>query len=447
MDSILSGEEPESGKRRSGFSLVGDGVRPLENELAACRRPSSQYLQRITAKDLRVFSLPVPCRYNGIIQSFDGQHQGGQVDNIVDDLVRAARRCERGATPFDKGPVHEMIGRLMEACQKVERAWSGSFIGYQAFVYTEGLRPMRPGEYFSIEWGPEDCRGSWGEYDFETVREEIERRADVKDTVIIQDASRAAHSAFDSAREEILPALDAIKASRNDTTLKDLRDQIAKLKTHHSMEDFINSWIPSGSKIIRDPRAMNGGLQAPHHMRYRGWLMERASYGYRAAELAKLTKQAVKYLKYTLSMKGNTVAKTDGKIFIGHGRSAAWRDLKDLLVDRLNLEIDEFNRESAAGIATKERLETMLDNAVFAFLVMTGEDEKADGSLHARANVIHEIGLFQGRHGFERAIILLEDGCSEFSNIVGLGEIRFPKGNILAKSEEIRQVLEREKIL
>ena len=136
-----------------------------------------------------------------------------------------------------------------------------------------------------------------------------------------------------------------------------------------------------------------------------------------------------------------------GKIFIGHGGSAVWRDLKDFLQDRLGLEWDEFNRESVAGIATTERLETMLNNASFAFLIMTAEDEHADETFHARENVIHEIGLFQGRLGFRKAIILFEEGCQEFSNIFGLTQIRFPKGNIEAKFEEIRRVLEREGII
>jgi predicted nucleotide-binding protein len=135
------------------------------------------------------------------------------------------------------------------------------------------------------------------------------------------------------------------------------------------------------------------------------------------------------------------------KIFIGHGRSRAWKELKDLLADRLHLEYDEFNRTSAAGRSNKERLEEMLDAAHFAFLVMTAEDEHADGTRHARENVIHEAGLFQGRLGFERAIILLEDGCSAFSNVDGVGQIRFPAAGLLAKSEEIREVLEREKII
>ena len=82
-----------------------------------------------------------------------------------------------------------------------------------------------------------------------------------------------------------------------------------------------------------------------------------------------------------------------------------------------------------------------------AFLVMTAEDEQADGKLRARENVVHEAGLFQGKLGFEKAIVLLEDGCEEFSNIQGLGQIRFPKGNIKTAFEDIREVLEREGIL
>ena len=47
---------------------------------------------------------------------------------------------------------------------------------------------------------------------------------------------------------------------------------------------------------------------------------------------------------------------------------------------------------------------------------MTGETEDIDGNLHARDNVIHETGLFQGRLGFRKAIVLLEDCVAEFSN-------------------------------
>ena len=126
------------------------------------------------------------------------------------------------------------------------------------------------------------------------------------------------------------------------------------------------------------------------------------------------------------------------------GRSPAWRELKDFVSDRLGFSWSEFNSVAVTGLPTFERLSNMLDEASFAFLVMTGEDLTADNTLQARQNVVHEAGLFQGRLGPRRAIILLEEGCEEFSNIIGLSQIRFPRDRISAAFEEVRQVLERE---
>lgn len=135
------------------------------------------------------------------------------------------------------------------------------------------------------------------------------------------------------------------------------------------------------------------------------------------------------------------------RVFIGHGQSPIWRELKDFLSDRLSLPWDEFNREAVAGLSTFERISSMLDSASFAFLIMTAEDQHSDATSHARQNVVHEVGLFQGKLGPRRAIILLEQGCQEFTNIVGLSQIRFPPGRISAAFEEIRRVLEREGLI
>jgi predicted nucleotide-binding protein len=142
-----------------------------------------------------------------------------------------------------------------------------------------------------------------------------------------------------------------------------------------------------------------------------------------------------------------TTRPTGDTVFIGHGHSPLWRELKDFLQDRLHLKWDEFNRESTPGLSTKERLKTMVAQSGFALLVLTSDDEHPDGSFHPRENVIHEAGLFQGKLGFERAIILREQDCAEFSNIHGLTQILFPKGNIAAVFEDIRRVLEREGML
>lgn len=78
---------------------------------------------------------------------------------------------------------------------------------------------------------------------------------------------------------------------------------------------------------------------------------------------------------------------------------------------------------------------------------MTGEEERLDATLHARENVIHEVGLFQGHLGPRRAVVMLEEGCAEFSNITGLSQIRFPRSDISARFEDVRRVLEREDLI
>jgi predicted nucleotide-binding protein len=134
-------------------------------------------------------------------------------------------------------------------------------------------------------------------------------------------------------------------------------------------------------------------------------------------------------------------------VFVGHGASDEWRKLTEYLRQELELHCIEFNSETKSGSSTKERLEEMLDQSTFAFLVMTAEDAHADGSIHARENVVHEVGLFQGRLGFSKAIVLLEEGCAEFSNMAGLTHILFEKGNMQAKFHDIIRVLKREDVV
>jgi hypothetical protein len=112
-------------------------------------------------------------------------------------------------------------------------------------------------------------------------------------------------------------------------------------------------------------------------------------------------------------------------IFIGHGGNDAWRDLKDHLHDKHGFEIDAYEIGARAGHAVRDILQSMLGRSSIAFLVMTAEDEMADGGVNPRLNVVHEAGLFQGRLGFNRGIVLLEEGATEFSNIKGIEQIRF----------------------
>jgi CAP12/Pycsar effector protein, TIR domain len=136
------------------------------------------------------------------------------------------------------------------------------------------------------------------------------------------------------------------------------------------------------------------------------------------------------------------------KIFIGHGHSPVWLQLERFLVDDLGLEVEEFNKDATAGVATTERLAQMLERSCFAFLVMTAEDARRNKNIYARQNVIHELGLFQGSLGFRRAIVLKERRVAPFSNIDGLTYIGFTKDHLdNAAKVEVCRTLERERII
>lgn len=131
-------------------------------------------------------------------------------------------------------------------------------------------------------------------------------------------------------------------------------------------------------------------------------------------------------------------------IFIGHGRSRLWRDLKDHLQDMHHFKVEAYETGARAGYTIQEVLKDMSTKASIALLVHTAEDVDREGKEHARENVVHETGLFQGKLGFKRAIVLLEEGTNEFSNIAGLQQIRFQKGNIKEVFGEVLAVLKRE---
>lgn len=131
-------------------------------------------------------------------------------------------------------------------------------------------------------------------------------------------------------------------------------------------------------------------------------------------------------------------------VFIGHGRSSSWRDLKDHLQDQHGIKVVAYEIGARAGHTIRDILEEMLGQASIAFLVMTGEDVQEDGAIRSRQNVVHEVGLFQGKLGFPRGIVLLEEGAEEFSNLHGIQQIRFGKNSIRETFGDVLATIRRE---
>jgi predicted nucleotide-binding protein len=368
---------------------------------------------------------------------------------VADDLFKIADRLETQSKQLQEEEFNKPLQLLTDAAEQIGKAWSGSWLGYHSRVYYADLAESPPGARFSQEWGMmdtfaiQDTVGDWREYLFDDVVSAIQKYAENPDTSEQEERSSAAREVFEESQSQILSRLfTTLETRQDDKFLHDISGKVEKMKVSGA-SGFIEVMRPSGQMISRDMPAIQAGLHTPPHISVLAQV-HAIRYPFTACEeLSKLTQRAASHIQNIEKHKVQS-DRVGTNVFIGHGRSSVWKDLKDLIQDRMHLPWDEFNRVPVAGFTNIARLSQMLDEAAIAFLIMTADDEQADGKQHARQNVIHEAGLFQGRLGFERAIILLEEGCEEFSNVQGLGQIRFPKGNVSAVFEDIRRVLERE---
>lgn len=351
-------------------------------------------------------------------------------------------------TRYDNYDLSE-LDTLEKVANLVGKTWSGSWLGYHSRVYYANFQPPPSGAVFSQEWGFLEgglySPGDWVEYNVEAVVNFINNQSGILSIDELIAESAAAKVLFEEAQQSVLSIIHANVANKSEEFIGKLAGNIESTQIF-SESDFIEHQRPSGQLFSRDTRAVEQRLIPPPHIVVLSRIHAARAPFFSCADLNKHIKIFVSHIQ-RLKNEANQEDRVPTRVFIGHGHSPLWRELKDFIYDRLNLPWDEFNRLPVAGISTTIRLSQMLDQACIAFLVMTAEDEHSNGNLHARENVIHEAGLFQDRLGFERAIILLEEGCEEFSNIKGLVQIRFPKGNISAVFEDVRQVLEREKIV
>ena len=370
--------------------------------------------------------------------------------SLSDQLRAEADQLTTCAATERSEQIEVPLRQLLDAAREIGAAWSRSSLGYHSRVYYKDFQQPPPGANFSIEWGffpaiAGRTTGEWVEYRHEDVLRLINDRAGNPDLATARDGSNEAKEVFDKSRAECLSILSIFLDAAKDTYIEKLRTEIEELDPITEAQ-AVRGQLPSGQIMTRDPR-VGWEISAAPHQEILARVVALRSNFQACSNLAKLARQSASHIDRVTEARSTKGVRVGGNIFIGHGGSLEWRVLKDFIQDELGLPCDEFNRVEVAGTTTIARLQQMLDQAAFAFLVLTAEDERTDGRVTARENVIHEAGLFQGRLGFERAIIVLEAGCNEFSNIHGLTELRFDAGEIESQFERVRRVLRREGLI
>jgi sugar/nucleoside kinase (ribokinase family) len=160
-----------------------------------------------------------------------------------------------------------------------------------------------------------------------------------------------------------------------------------------------------------------GMTLARHKLRYVG------SHGH--IQLARVTREFIG----SRDAARRTAALPSG-VFVAHGRSPSWLAVKAFVEERFGLTVYSFESDAWGSRPVTEALADYLERCGFAICVLTAEDATGDGHLMARQNVVHEIGLFQGRYGFDRVLVLAEEGCEFLPQGVGRHTIVFPQNAI-----------------
>jgi hypothetical protein len=187
----------------------------------------------------------------------------GELSLVADD---AAAALERARFPLLQGS----LKALRKATDEAARAWSGSNLGYHAIVYYQDIQPTPPGVQFSPEWGLMDRwpthqpdRG-WREMDYQSVINEIVRRAGKPDIESISEELESIREAFISLKERAISLLSGSQGQNQDPFLTRKYRQIESLEIT-APQDIGRSLIGKGAGWSRDSTAVTQGYRlAPH---------------------------------------------------------------------------------------------------------------------------------------------------------------------------------------
>ena len=349
--------------------------------------------------------------------------------------------------------VADACNALIVACEEFGQAASGSWLGYHSRVYYRGYRPPSATAFFNAKWGlnqrwasgdagEQPTSGEWAEHTNDEVLEALSRAAGSPDQSSIRAYGRQATEAFKDARTTALSIVQAELLVRTDPFLVSAASAIQAAEPI-SKAELIRRELPA-SVESNDVEALREGIVTPPHVDLRAQIVSTLNSGLSCQSLSRQIGSIADYIEEHGSAVDDR--ETNNRIFVGHGTSEVWRSLHRYLVDVLGLQPPWFDQVPPEGFGAAERLRKMVDGVAAAFVVVTLEDER-EGQELLRENMLHEIGMFQGRIGVNRAFVLLEEGCEGFANVYGVAQISFPQGRIEASFADIRRVLERAEII
>ena len=234
----------------------------------------------------------------------------------------------------------EAVDLLIKSAEQIGKSWSNSWLGYHSTVYYNNFAPPPPGARFSQANGltadrlVSNTRGEWIEYPFDYVKQVVCEAAGNPDLSLVIPKQKEANEVFEEIKDSTLSLIYTNYDLEQDNFLKKLVNDIENSMIL-SQQNIIDYLKPSGQFMCRDMVAIEKGLQVPPHLQV--WVQAtQIKLTFQSCdELYKLIRKLANHIK-NMEKKVVVEERIGTNIFIGHGRSHLWRELKDFIDDRVN---------------------------------------------------------------------------------------------------------------
>lgn len=131
------------------------------------------------------------------------------------------------------------------------------------------------------------------------------------------------------------------------------------------------------------------------------------------------------------------------RVLILHDENPQWQDVRRFVEQRCGLETEHLSPVDFGVGHFETAVGDQLAACGFAVCILSAKDT-VQGLRQPDQVVVHQVGILQGRYGFGKVAILVEEGCDLFTNLSGLIRLEFPKGRVEVKFLELHRMLLRE---
>lgn len=135
---------------------------------------------------------------------------------------------------------------------------------------------------------------------------------------------------------------------------------------------------------------------------------------------------------------GISVPSRSKRIFIVHGHDNEPKEAVARFLSSLGYEPVILHEQANKGRTIIQKFREEASDVGFAIVLMSADDQMADGKLRARQNVILELGFFLGKLGPDRVAAIVKGQVERPSDFDGVVYISFNEGWKVAVAKELQ---------